>query len=208
MEISNREQRRIGHDLHDGVCQQLAAIAYLLDILADQLQEKKQPEYAEAERIGNLINDANVQARNVARGLFPARLDEHGLFMALEDLAVTASNRYRITCKFSAKVPVVKLESEKELHLYYIVQEALLNAVNHGKSTEVNVTLAAEGDQLKMTVQDNGAGFRSTDKNRGGMGIRIMKYRAKVVGAVLTIKSQPEHGTQVEVVFSPVRGKQ
>jgi len=208
LEISNREQRRIGHDLHDGVCQQLAAIAYLLDILGDQLQEKNQPEYAEAERIGNLINEANVQARNVARGLFPARLDEHGLLMALEDLAVTASNRYRITCKFSAKVPVVKLESEKELHLYYIVQEALLNAVNHGKSTEVSVTLAAEGDQLKMTVQDNGAGFRSADKNRGGMGIRIMKYRAKVVGAVLTIKSQPEHGTQVEVVFSPARGKQ
>jgi len=140
--------------------------------------------------------------------LFPARLEEHGLFMALEDLAVTASNRYRITCKFFAKVPPVKLDSEKELHLYYIVQEALLNAVNHGKSTEVSVTLAAEGEQLKMTVQDNGIGFRSTDKNRGGMGIRIMKYRAKVVGAVLTLKSQPEHGTQVEVVFSPLHGKQ
>ena len=135
LEISNREQRRIGHDLHDGVCQQLAAIAYLLDILGDRLQEKKAPEAAEAERIGNLINEANAQARSVARGLFPVRLEEHGLVLALEELAASASSRYRITCRFVCETAPVKVDSEVELHLYYIVQEALSNAVNHGKAS-------------------------------------------------------------------------
>ena len=144
LEISNREQRRIGHDLHDGVCQQLAAITYLVDILGDQLQEKGAPESVEAERIGNLINEANAQARSVARGLFPVRLDEHGLVLALEELAASASSRYRIICRFVCQITPVKVESEIELHLYYIVQEALSNAVNHGKASSVIVTLSPD----------------------------------------------------------------
>jgi len=203
LEISNREQRRIGHDLHDGVCQQLAAITYLVDILGDQLQEKSAPEYAEAERIGNLLNEANAQARNVARGLFPVRLEEHGLVLALEELAASASSRYRITCRFVCEATPVKVDSEVELHLYYIVQEALLNAVNHGKATGVIVTLTAEGDRMKLTVQDNGAGFELSNKSRTGMGIRIMRHRAKVIGATLELQSQVGQGTQIICVFSP-----
>jgi len=203
LEISNREQRRIGHDLHDGVCQQLAAITYLADILGDQLREKGEPESGEAERIGKLINDANAQARNVARGLFPVRLEEHGLVIALEELAASASGRYRITCRFVCPTAPSKVDPELELHLYYIVQEALLNAVNHGKATSVIVTLAPDGDRWKLTVQDNGAGFQIADKNRAGMGIRIMRYRAKVIGASLDLRSQAGQGTEIACVFNP-----
>jgi len=203
LEISNREQRRIGHDLHDGVCQQLAAITYLVDILGDRLQEKEAPEAAEAERIGNLINETNAQARSVARGLFPVRLEEHGLVLALEELAASASSRYRITCRFVCQTTPVKVDGELELHLYYIVQEALLNAVNHGKATSVIVTLSPDRDRLNLTIQDNGTGFQLTGRSRSGMGIRIMRYRAKVIGATLDLQSQIGHGTQITVVFSP-----
>ena len=203
LEISNREQRRIGHDLHDGVCQQLAAIAYLVDILGDHLQAKNQPEHAEAERIGTLINEANTQARNVARGLFPARLDESGLQLALEEFAAGAASRFRIRCSFVCTVPPAKLDGGMDLHLYYIVQEALLNAVNHGKSTEVIITLAAEADRWKLTVQDNGTGFQTAVKGRSGLGIRIMKYRAKVIGATLNLHSELQRGTRIECVFNP-----
>ena len=204
LEISTREQRRIGHDLHDGVCQQLAAIAYLVDMHADRLQEKSVADFAEAERIGNLINDVNGQARSVARGLFPVRLAEHGLVLALEELAASASSRYRITCRFVCEATPTKVDSEVELHLYYIVQEALSNAVNHGSSSTVIVTLAADEDRLKLTVQDNGTGFQLSDKNRSGMGIRIMRYRAKVIGAALDVQSQVNHGTQITCVFNPL----
>ena len=201
--ISNREQRRIGHDLHDGVCQQLAAITYLVDVLGDQLQDKSAPEFKESERIGNLIREANVQARSVARGLFPVRLEEHGLVLALEELAASASVRHRITCRFVGEATPVKLDSEMELHLYYIVQEALLNAVTHGKASTVIVTLAPDGERLKLTVQDNGIGFQPSGRTRTGMGVRIMRYRAKVVGASLDVQSQVNGGTRVTCVFSP-----
>jgi signal transduction histidine kinase len=95
------------------------------------------------------------------------------------------------------------VDSEVELHLYYIVQEALLNAVNHGKASTVIVTLAADEDRLKLTVQDNGMGFNMSGKNQSGMGIRIMRYRAKVIGAALDIQSQVGHGTQITCVFHP-----
>lgn len=202
LEVSNREQRRIGHDLHDGVCQQLAAITYLVDILSDRLQEKGAPESAEAERIGNLINEANAQARSVARGLFPVRLEEHGLVLALEELAASASSRYRIDCRFVSRIAPIKVASEVELHLYYIVQEALLNAVNHGKATNVIVTLTADGDRLVLTVQDNGTGFDPSNSARNGMGIRIMRYRAKVIAATLELQSQINQGTQITCRFS------
>ncbi len=207
LEISNREQRRIGHDLHDGVCQQLAAITYLIDILGDRLKEKQAPEAPEAERIGSLINEANAQARSVARGLFPVRLEEHGLVLALEELAASASSRYRITCRFVCKTAPVKVDGEVELHLYYIVQEALLNAVNHGKATSVIVALAQDEDRLKLTVQDNGTGFQLSDKSRTGMGIRIMRYRAKVIAATLDLQSQAGQGTQITCVFSHAPGE-
>jgi PAS domain S-box-containing protein len=204
LEISNREQRRIGHDLHDGVCQQLAAITYLADILGDELRDKGATESAEAERIAKLTSEVNSQARSVARGLFPVRLEEHGLTLALEELAASATARYRITCRFVCETDApVKVESQVELHLYYIVQEALLNAVNHGKATTIIVTLAAVQDRLRLTVQDDGTGFDISSKKRSGMGIRIMRYRAKVIGATLDVQSEPGHGTQITCLFNP-----
>jgi len=130
-------------------------------------------------------------------------LEEHGLVIALEELAASASGRYRITCRFVCPTAPSKVDPELELHLYYIVQEALLNAVNHGKATSVIVTLAPDGDRWKLTVQDNGTGFQIADKNRAGMGIRIMRYRAKVIGASLDLRSQAGQGTEIACVFNP-----
>jgi PAS domain S-box-containing protein len=203
IEISNREQRRIGHDLHDGICQQLAAISYLTDILGDQLRDKGVVESVEAERIAKLVNDVNGQARSVARGLFPVRLEEHGLVLALEELAASASNRYRITCRFVCDSKPERVDSEAELHVYYVAQEALLNAVNHGKATMVLMNLTATGDRLKLTIQDNGSGFDTSARGQSGMGIRIMRYRAKVIGATLDLQSQPNEGTKISCVFHP-----
>lgn len=203
LEISNREQRRIGHDLHDGVCQQLAGIAYLVDILGDKLQEQGAPESVEAEKIVALINDANAQARNVARGLFPVRLEENGLVSALEELAHGASDRFKINCHFKCEAPPVMVDNEVALHLYFITQEAVLNAVKHGAATEVEVSLTPGGSRFVLTIADNGAGFQLAGDNRTGMGIRIMRHRARVIGATLALKSAPGRGTQLTCEFNP-----
>jgi PAS domain S-box-containing protein len=202
LEISNREQRRIGHDLHDGVCQQLAAIAYQMDILGDQLQEKGMAESSEAERIGARLNEAIQQTRGVARGLFPVKLDESGLESALEELAANTSSLFKTHCRFSGEKPFPNLDSAASLHLYYIAQEAVLNAVRHGKATDVVISITRGRDRFFLSIQDNGAGFQWPLTGSAGMGIRIMRYRARVIGATLDLKSQPNQGTQITVQFN------
>lgn len=201
LEISNREQQRIGHDLHDGVCQQLAGIAYRVDILADQLQEKNFSEASEAERIGGLVNDAITQTRSVARGLFPVHLEESGLVLALEDLAGNATNLFKIKCDFAGGGPAPVLENGVAAHLYYIAQEAVLNAVKHGKASRVTLSLKHAGGRYELIIQDNGSGFGTGNGNSKGMGVRIMHYRARTIGATLDLKSAPGAGTCISCVF-------
>ena len=203
LEISNREQQRIGHDLHDGVCQQLAGIAYRVDILADQLQERNFPEASEAERIGGLVNEAITQTRSVARGLFPVHLEESGLGLALEDLAANAGNLFKIKCDFLCDGPAPVLENGVAAHLYYIAQEAVLNAVKHGKAAHVTLSLKHVHNQYELTIQDNGTGFQPANGHSKGMGVRIMQYRAKTIGATLDLKSSPGAGTRIACVFYP-----
>jgi PAS domain S-box-containing protein len=206
LEVSNREQRRIGHDLHDGVCQQLAATTYLIDILADKLQDRDCPESAEAGRIGKLINETIAQTRNIARGLFPVKLEESGLPSALEELADNTAALFKIDCRFTCDTPAPDLENDVALHLYYIAQESVLNAARHGKAAHVIVALAKPNGLLTLTVEDDGIGLNSRAAGpMTGMGIRIMRYRARVMGGTLDLKSRPDHGTQVkcELHLSP-----
>lgn len=201
LQISNREQRRIGHDLHDGVCQQLAAIAYRVDILADQLQERQLEESQEAGRIGTLLGEAMVQARTVARGLFPVRLEEEGLVSALQEVADNAARLFRLKCDFHQAGPAPRLDTGVALHLYYIAQEAVLNAAKHGLATGISLTLTSQPGRFILTVQDDGGGFDPAESPAGGMGIRIMRHRAQVIGATLDLKSRPKQGTQVTCTF-------
>jgi PAS domain S-box-containing protein len=203
LEISNREQQRIGHDLHDGVCQQLAGIAYRMDILADQLQEKNVSEAPEAGRIGSLINDAITQTRGVARGLFPVHLEESGLVLTLEELAANAANLFKIKCDFTSEEPAPILENAVAAHLYYIAQEAVLNAVKHGKAAHVTISLKHTDGHFALTILDDGTGFQPANGKPTGMGVRIMNYRAKTIGATLDLKSSPGNGTRLTCVFYP-----
>lgn len=206
LEVSNREQRRIGHDLHDGVCQQLAATTYLIDILADKLQEKNCPESTEAEHIGKLINQSITQTRSIARGLFPVKLEEGGLVSALEELADNTAALFKIDCRFNCDLRAAELENDVALHLYYIAQESVLNATRHGKANHVAVSLARSNGLLTLTVEDDGIGLKpSINGPMTGMGIRIMRYRASVLGGTLDLKNRPDHGTQVkcELHLSP-----
>jgi PAS domain S-box-containing protein len=203
LEISSREQRRIGHDLHDGVCQQLAGIAFLVDVLGERLEEKGVSESADASKIRHLLNEANSQARSVARGLFPVRLEEHGLVAALEELATTASARFKVHCEFACSSPPAAVDSEVALHLYFIAQEAVANALKHGRASNVTLNLAPAGARYRLTIQDDGTGFSLPVKRSPSMGLRILHHRARVIGATLDLKSAPGSGTTVVCEFNP-----
>jgi PAS domain S-box-containing protein len=197
LEISNREQQRLGHNLHDGVCQQLAAIAYRTHILARHLKEKDMLESSEASDISGLINESLVQTRTVARGLFPVRLEEEGLTDAVEELTVNIGKLYNIKCDFSSSGTLPTMHNGVAMHLHFIAQEAIMNAAKHSQASLISVRLLKENEDLVMTVKDNGVGFQASQQDRTGMGIGIMRYRAKVIGAVLELQSEPAQGTQI-----------
>ena len=207
LEISNREQRRIGHDLHDGVCQQLAGIAFLTSTLAEELTDEGVGCSAQAEKISVMINEVIDQTRGVARGLFPVRLDEKGLVASLEELASNASEAFKIQCNFMLEGPPVTVENEIALHLYYIVLEAVANAAKHSGASTVEITLQPTDDRWLLIVRDTGCGFSLAATNHDGMGLRILKYRARVIGATLSLQSQPGSGTTVSCLFLPVLGE-
>jgi PAS domain S-box-containing protein len=203
LDISSREQRRIGHDLHDGVCQQLAGISLLTNTLAERLQAGDPVDPGQVEKISLLINEANRQTRSVARGLFPVRLEDNGLVSALEELANDSGDLFKIHATFSCAQPEPIVENTMSLHLYYIAQEALMNAAKHGQAQNVIVELQPSGDRWSLSISDDGVGFSTSFVSRTGMGIRIMHYRARVIGASLDLKSASGSGTQVTCLFSP-----
>ena len=183
--------------LHDGVCQQLAAIAYRTHILARHLKEKDMVDSTEASDISSLINESLVQTRTVARGLFPVRLEEEGLADAVEELTASISKLYKIKCDFSSSGALPTMHNGVAMHLHFIAQEAIMNAAKHSQASVITVRLLKENDDLVLSVQDDGVGFLAADRDRDGMGIGIMRYRAKVIGAVLELQTQPGQGTQI-----------
>ncbi len=173
LQISNREQRRIGHDLHDGVCQQLAAIAYRVDMLADQLQEKNPGESAEAERIGSLLNEAMAQTRTVARGLFPVRLEEEGLVSALGGGGKQRHPALWGSLRLFLRRTGAEIGNERRIaSVLHCPGEAVLNGAKHGNASTISVAITVrQQDRFALTVQDNGFGVLTlTEGHSGGMG--------------------------------------
>lgn len=198
LEIAKRERMRIGHDLHDGVCQQQSGIVFLADILADKLEEQHRPEVTEARRITELLNNVNKQTRNVARGLFPVQLVENGLISGLRELTESTGAFFKVQCSFHCEGPVMIADHSAANHLYYIAQEAMVNAVKHGNAKYVEVRLMPNGmGGCILTISDDGVGMPPEPLRKLGMGLRIMHYRARMIGAELEVQPRPGHGTEV-----------
>jgi PAS domain S-box-containing protein len=202
LNVSNREQRRIGQDLHDGLCQQLAGIEFRNSVLVRQLQELPAAQ-AEAAQLGELIRDVNRQARSLARGLLPVQLEPNGLMSALRALTANATKLFNIVCKFDSPHPVLLENPVVATHLYRIAQEAIANAVKHGRAKTVDVKLEKVEEVLLLTIQDDGAGFSPSKQQPGGMGLRIMTYRSKMIGASLQVNSAPGQGTTIQCRLGP-----
>ncbi|MGO8765016.1 MAG: PAS domain S-box protein [Limisphaerales bacterium] len=201
IEISNREQQRIGQDLHDGLCQELAGIQLMCQVLQRKLESKSKAESKQAGAIAEHIRDAIGHTRKLARGLSPVELELNGFVSALQELAAHARELFHIECRFEAATPVPIRDNVAATHLYRIVQEGINNAVKHGRAKHVVISLKPDGDEVILTVNDDGAGFGTESKTNGGMGLHIMKYRAGVVGANLKIESEPGQGTTIACAF-------
>jgi two-component system sensor kinase FixL len=202
IEISNREQQRIGQDLHDGLCQELAGIELLCQVLEQRLAAKAKAESKQAGEIAQHIRDAISHTRKLARGLSPVALEANGFMSALHELAAHLQKLFHVECRLECPEPVLIQNNLFATHLYRIVQEASNNAVKHGQAKHILISLKPAGDRIALTVTDDGAGFSNDSKKNGGMGLHIMKYRASVVDASLEVRSGHDGaGTTVSCIF-------
>jgi two-component system, LuxR family, sensor kinase FixL len=197
LEISDQEQERIGQDLHDGLCQLLSGIKFKATLLEQKLQAKAPAEARDARTIEAILNSAIQQARNLARGLHPVDLEARGLMSALEELAGSVASVYGVSCVCQFKQPVLVHDHLVATHLYRIAQEALNNALKHGQARRIWIRLAATRQRLTLSVRDNGRGFPARPRKRTGMGLALMHYRARTIGASLQIRPGPRRGTVV-----------
>lgn len=203
--VSEREQRRIGQDLHDGLCQHLAAIGCAAKSLADDLEDGSRPEAGAAKEVEALIKGAVVEARDVARGMFPVQMDSLGLGAALDGLAKTTTKLTSVAVSFSEVGEVSVAEPETAMHLFRIAQEAVANAIKHGRPGHVEISLEGDGSLLRLTIEDDGSGFFPPAEHPDGMGLRTMAYRARVLGATLEMRERDGPGTCVccEMLLQP-----
>jgi signal transduction histidine kinase len=206
LEISEREQRRIGQDLHDGLTQHLRGIVYLNHVLHERLVQKSLPEATDSARITQLLDQAVDQARSLAQGLFPVELAATGLMHALRALAVTFKGIYGVSCRFVCPEPVLIHDNPTATHLYRIAQEAVQNAIRHGKATRVVIVLSTAENAVTLCIKDNGQGFPQSLPKIRGMGLEIMKHRARTIGGQLSHKPGTSEGTILTCVLPARHG--
>jgi two-component system sensor histidine kinase NreB len=204
LEISERERRRIGQDLHDGLGQHLTGIELMVQALERKLQPRSKEEAAQAGRISEHVIDAIRQAKALSRGLSPVGVEANGLMSALQELALNIRDIFRANVSFHARCPVLISDNAAATHLFRIAQEAISNAVKHGKALNVELEIDQKPNEILLSIKDDGAGF-SPGQDRGGMGLRIMAYRAEMIGGKLTVQSSEGRGTKV-VCTVPVPG--
>lgn len=197
MHSSEREQQRIGQELHDGLCQHLAATAYICQVLQESLAEKRLPEAQSAEELVRLLREGVFLSRQTAKGLDPVEMNSQGLMQALEDFAAATGKLFKVSCKFECETPVLVHESTQAQHLFRIAQEAVRNAISHGEASEIVVALENDENGLEMRIEDNGIGIRRSTSSEKGMGLVIMRRRAAIIGAQFEVTQRPEGGTRV-----------
>jgi PAS domain S-box-containing protein len=200
-EIAHRERRRIGSDLHDGLGQELTGISLLLRSLAQRNPLNQQPCSAELDEIIGLVNHAIQTTRTMAMGMSPVTLERGGILSALVNLA--AWTRSTLGCEVRLRRALrhpVALDEANATHLYLIAQEAILNAVKHGEARSILVTLSTTHDVVSLVISDDGIGIASQARLGPGMGLKIMEYRASVMGGSLQVKQRKGGGTRVHCV--------
>lgn len=198
LEISDRERTRLGHDIHDGLCQELVILAFHAVALEQRFAGVHPSEAALASKLAGYVDKAITESRRLAHGLFPVRLEAEGLSAALEELAGGIGTRFPVDCRFICQPPVWVPGSPVTTHLYRIAEEAVNNALKHGAARAIVIRLRVHGGQLELEVEDDGVGIRSqAGAGRKGMGLHIMDYRTRSIGGTLRIAPGPRGGTTV-----------
>ena len=195
--IGERVQRRIGRDLHDDLGQRLASMQYLSQALEQRLAGISRADAARAKEIGQLAREAVIHARDLSHAMTPIELETEGLPMALAALAGRTQKLFLVTCRFRCGAAVSIPDGTAQLYLYRIAQEAIHNAIKHGRAGTIRIGLKAKGGNMVLSVEDDGVGLPLKPRKSQGLGLRIMDYRASVLGGSLVVRRRAGGGTSL-----------
>lgn len=204
LSISEREQQRIGQDLHDDVVQDLVGIAINSEVLLEELLAESPKRAEELQKILTKMDDATVKTQRLARGLSPVSIDKLGLVGSLQNICTHVRDYYGVDCHYQGEQRIPDLDSAQRLNLYRIAQEATNNAIKHAGANRIVIQLSHTLNRLTLEIRDNGKGF-SGGGSVLGMGLHIMNYRANTIGAEFDVQSAPGQGTRVICVL-PLSG--
>ncbi len=206
LKATEREQERIGQELHDGLGQHLTGVAFLAKALAHKLADQGVPEAADAEQLVQLINRSVSMTRGLAHGLRPVGEEDNALMVALRQLAIDVSDLFKVPCRFINDEPVLIRSPFVAHHLFRVAQEAVNNALKHGDPSLIEIELERKShrsspDTVLLRVSNNGTPFAQGADASGGMGLAGMRYRAKLIGAKFALRRdrKPKVGVTVTI---------
>jgi len=189
--VSAREQQRFGQELHDGLSQQLTGLKFKASLLEYQLESKSLPEAADAKAISELLNEATDEASKLARSVRPVEIESRGLMMALRELAANTAQAHSVKCECEIRRPVFIHDNNVATNVYRIAEEAIANALQHGEATTIDLMLSETKDCVTLSVRDNGRGLPANFAEDGGLGLHMMRYRARMIGGSLELRRNP-----------------
>ena len=201
LDISQREQQRIGRALHDDLCPHLLGVEVLSNVMRQKLVDGIVPEADNAAKVQALVQDSIVKLKQLSRGLYPVDLSGEDFDSAIADLAMRTQDIFGVSCSFECDLPVSIGDDAIAVHAYYIVHEALYNAIRHSNAKNIQILLMSENGKILLTIKDDGNGIKTMEGHQG-MGLRIMSYRASRIGAKLDFRPNKIGGTDVTLEMS------
>lgn len=207
IKLPQREQQRLGQELHDGVGQQLTGLGMLAQSLAKRLAGAAAREREMAEQLATGLEQALADVRHLSRGLLPVQMDAHGLVSALQELAARVSGQSGIKITLLHEAPLLITDNETATHVYRIIQEAINNVVKHAQAETITLLLEADDEKAVIEVRDDGKGLPDNVHAQRGLGLHSMFHRCQLFGGSLDIYTHEEGGTRVRCCFSLHPGK-
>ena len=196
-EVADHERRRLGQNLHDSLGQHLTGTALAAQVLREKLADRSAAEVHDADKVVRYIEEGIDLTRNLARGFFSPELEADGLNVALQGLAENTSERFGVPCNFNGDYSIRVGDGTTATQLYHIAQEAVMNAIKHANPHKIDIALARNGRKLTLAVWDDGRGFPHKIPEPPGLGLRLMRHGASLIGGKLDIANNPAGGTLV-----------
>jgi PAS domain S-box-containing protein len=194
-EAVEAEQLRLGQELHDGLAQELTGIGMLLEVAEQKCKKSSATRARELRQLRTKLASATRNARNLAKGFYPVEIEKHGLLVALQEFARQTEHTRRVSCSVQMdEQSRVWLKDAPAIQLFRIVQEAVHNATKHAKARQILINIEAKEGAWALTVKDDGVGIHLDPQKTGGMGLRIMQYRARMIGGTCEIRNHKNGG--------------